>query len=69
MKLIATICDGGHVVHVGGELERTSYEIEIPDDKLPLALIDYVKQKQAEEKGTWCYKSVAFSILMETDSA
>ena len=69
MKLIATICDCGHVVHAGGEPERTSYEIDIPDDKLPRALLDYVKQKQAEDKGTWCYKSVTFSILMGSDSA
>ena len=64
MKLIFTVTEATHYVHVGGEIERVSDSIEIPDELLPDIVKEYFKDKQkAEENDSYhSYMSMSISI-------
>ena len=65
MTIIVTIADATHAVHAGGEVERKSASIEIPDDAVPAILREYFELKAKEKSGNWCYLSASFSLLSE----
>lgn len=61
MKIIATVSDAASLIHVGGDIERKSCVIEIPDEQLPKLLADYFKWRN-DPKGCM---SLSFSLLEE----
>lgn len=58
MKIIATISDAVHCVHVGGEVERVSFIIEVDDTILPEKVRAYIQAKQP-------YEAMSLSLLQE----
>lgn len=67
MKIIATVCDVGGVVHAGATPESRSVVLEIPDDKVPPLLKQYFKSKKwaTEGKNRYNYDYLSFSLLEE----
>jgi len=59
MKIVATVADYAALMHTGGDLERYSYIIEIPDENIPEGI------KRAKEKGHHC--TVSLSFLQEDE--
>ena len=70
MKIAITVCDCTDVVHAGGEPQRTTSIIELPDDKIPAILRNYLEDiaaaKEHQEKygkPQYVYKSVSLSLV------
>lgn len=71
MKIVATISDCSAAANVGGDVERISYVIEIPQEATPAPILDHLatlkKNRTAREKGeqVWHYVYLSLSILDE----
>ena len=64
MKLAFTIADAVHVLNAGGEVERRTVIVEIPDETLPKLLKTYLADK-SNEPHPWCYMSLSISVVQE----
>lgn len=60
MKIIATISDFGAAANIGGEIERYSYVIDIPDDKIPVPVLLHFKDKEIQK-----WQTMALSVFKE----
>ncbi len=58
MKIVATIADFGAAANIGGDVERESEIIDVPDDAVPPML-----KEQLEKKSQWV--TISLSILKE----
>ena len=67
MKIIATVCDVAGVVHAGATPESKSVVLEIPDDKVPQLLKQYLKNKKwaTEGENRYTYEYLSFSLVEE----
>ena len=61
MKIVLTISDYGAVANVGGDVEKRSYVINIPDDELD----DDLKNQFNPELNTRKWFSISLSMLEE----
>jgi hypothetical protein len=61
LKIIATITNFGAAANVGGEVERTSFEIEIPENYLPEEVKNHL---QKENHRTW--QNISLSIKSDS---
>ena len=60
MKIIATISDFGAAANIGGDVERCSYVIDIPDDKIPIPVLLHLKEGQR-------WQTMALSVFKEAE--
>lgn len=75
MKIVATVTDAAGVVHGGASVEARSSIIEIPDDKLPDNVKEYLKNREWAAEGKrlrapadrFPYEYLTFSILDEPE--
>lgn len=69
MKIVATITCTAHAAHVGGDVERISGVIDIPNNLLPRCVKDHLRDRERAEKEPrrFLYETIAFSI-MEDDA-
>jgi hypothetical protein len=61
MKIVATVTNTAHVVHAGGDVDRTSVVIDLGDN-LPQLLKSYLKNAESNDGK---YETISFSILSE----
>jgi hypothetical protein len=62
MKLAFTISYFGAAVHVGGEVEKETILVDVPDEQIPPPLQKYLDLK---EKGTTSYTTLSISFVSE----
>lgn len=60
MKLAFTVADANHQIHVGGETERTTAIVEIPEELLPEIVKKYLEERM---KPGYCYHSLSISVV------
>jgi hypothetical protein len=67
MRIAFTVCDCSHAVHAGGDPERQTAMVEIPDDNVPQLVREWLDAKRYEREtaGAYCYKSCSLSIVVE----
>jgi len=67
MKIVVTITDAAGVVHAGATIESRSAILEIPNDKLPTIVKQYLENKvwAKQKEGRYTYEYMTFSILDE----
>lgn len=67
MKIAITIADANHMAMGGGEVERFTSIVQIPDESLSPAVKAYIKARNEEDpsKGKWCYLSASLSLVEE----
>jgi len=67
VKIAFTVCDCGHVVHAGGDPDRQTATVEIPEDHVPQIVREFLdaKRQERDDAGRWCYKSCSLSIVVE----
>lgn len=64
VKIIATISDFGAAANVGGEVDTTSYIIEIPTTNISEEVLKYLRGSEDHTK----YKNMSLSLLPEESS-
>lgn len=64
MNIIVTVADASHAVHIGGEVERKSAVITIPDEGLPKIVKDYFRDKSMEDQkaNRYSFSTISFSL-------
>ena len=66
MKLAFTVSNGIHYINVGGEVERVTYLMDIPDESLPPYIRDFLAERNSPDETTrrqrW-YESMSISIV------
>lgn len=72
MKIAMTISDASDMAGCGGELERQTHIVDVPNELIPPAIKRHLAEKQrretAMEKGTplgWYYVSMSISLVAE----
>jgi hypothetical protein len=69
VRIAVTVCDCSHVIHAGGDPQRTTSVIELNDDQVPLILRQHLeavaksKQKTGSYGGGYLYETVALSLI------
>lgn len=59
IKIVATISDFGAAANIGGDVERFSEIIHIPESEIPLRMKKYLKDRQ--------WQTLSFSLLEEEE--
>lgn len=66
MKIVVTISEFGAAANLGGDVERRSAVIDIPDDQLPVMLQQELQYRaEAREADGQVWTSISFSLLEE----
>ena len=66
MKIIATVSEFGAAANLGGDVERKSVLIDVPDDALPQFLQDELEfRREAKESKSQVWTSISFSLFEE----
>ena len=67
VKIAFTVCDCAHVVHAGGDPERQTAMVDIPDDQVPKIVRKFLdaKRQELDDDVRWCYRSCSLSIVVE----
>jgi hypothetical protein len=61
MKIVFTISDFGAMTHIGADIDRKSYVVNIKDEDIPKDVMNYVS---GEKGNSW---TVSLSIVKEKD--
>lgn len=64
MKLVFTIADATLLIHTGGDVERKSYLLEVPDENIPRGVMQELRNRRESTK-PGNVASIAISILEE----
>jgi len=72
MKIVVTISDFGAAAHIGGDVERESEIMEIPDDIISPMLKVHLEKRKRQRKaisegvsGECSYYTCSLSLLVE----
>ena len=60
LKIVATIADYGALMHLGADVERTSFIINVPTQNIPEEIKRYLGKSK-----TPSYSTLSFSLLKE----
>lgn len=60
MKIVVTISDYGAAMNIGGEVNRTSYIVDVPTKNIPEKLKEYFAKKSLRS-----YSTFSLSLLNE----
>lgn len=64
MRLVFIVADATHAAHIGGEVERQTATVDIPDESIPVIVREYLRIKSEENtsNGKWSYLSMSVAI-------
>ena len=66
MKLAFTVANGIHYINAGGEVERVTYLMDVPDEAVPPYIRELLADRDCDTKkrNRWC-ESISVSIVEE----
>jgi hypothetical protein len=69
IKLVVTITDASHMVHVGGPLESRSGIITLKKEQVPPMVFRHLERKRAAQdtSNRNCFETISFSLLEDDD--